>query len=84
MPAITPVLTSIVSPGGRVPPALNVSVSLVSESLKNPLTSSGAATVESTPDCGPIVPIAVGASLVPVTVTVSVAESVPPCPSLIV
>ena len=83
VPEITPVLGLIESPGGRVPPALNVSVS-PSGSSKKVLISNGETTVESTPDCEGIVPLVFGASFVPVTVTVTVAVSVPPSPSLTV
>nr|WP_231742886.1 hypothetical protein [Stieleria varia] len=66
------------NPGGSVPPSLNVKTSVASTSVKNPLTSRVAIVVASTPDCGPTVPSAVGASFVPVTVTVTVATLVPP------
>nr|WP_231742887.1 hypothetical protein [Stieleria varia] len=66
------------NPGGSVPPSLNVSTSVASTSVKNPLTFRVAIVVASTPDCGPTVPSAVGASFVPVTVTVTVATLVPP------
>ena len=49
MPVISPVLASIVIPGGSVPPSENVSVSATSGSEKKPETLIAEATVPSTP-----------------------------------
>ncbi len=64
------------NPTGRVPPSVNVKESAASKSLKKALRSRDAIVVASTPDWGEMVPCAVGASLVPVTVTVTVAVSI--------
>ena len=82
VPVMMPVVELILSPGGSVL-LLKLIESTVSTSAKKPLTSSGAIVELSALVWLGTVPLAVGASLVPVIVTVTVAESVAD-PSLIV
>ena len=79
VPVMTPVVGWMLSPGGS-PADVNVNVSLPSGSLKLAETSS-VTTCESVLFCGARA-VEVGASFVPVTVTVTVVVAVPPLPSL--
>ena len=76
-----PVTGSIVIQGGKSTD-VNVSGS-PSTSSKMVLASSGSCSIPSSPFCGAKVPVTIGASFAPITVTVTVAVSKPPSPSLI-
>ncbi|KFJ77138.1 hemolysin-type calcium-binding repeat family 1 domain protein [Bordetella bronchiseptica] len=82
VPEMMPVAGSRVRPGGR-PSAVKVSVSPLSTSSNWPEMSTGVMASPSLLAWSSRVTfgVSVGASLVPVTVTVSVAEEVPPSPS---